>query len=181
MWGQTDRAVPMEGKQLAHYRILKKLGQGGMGVVYLAEDTKLSRQVALKVLAEELQRSPESLARFRTEARAAAALNHPNIATLYSVEEADGQVFITMEYVDGPPLRKFIPAQGLELKKFFQWAVPLADAFSHAHERGIVHRDIKPDNILIAKDQSPKVLDFGLARFDQIGRASCRERVYVLV
>ncbi|MBI3666899.1 MAG: protein kinase, partial [Acidobacteria bacterium] len=117
-----------EGQTLSHYRIVKKLGEGGMGVVYLAEDTQLSRLVALKVLAEELKRSPESLARFRTEARAAAALSHPNIATLYSVEEVDGQVFITMEYVDGPPLRKFILPKGLELKQFFQWAVLLADA-----------------------------------------------------
>ena len=154
----------MEGTLLAHYKIVRKIGQGGMGVVYLAEDTKLGRMVALKLLAQELLTTPESVERFRIEARAAAALNHPNIATLYSVEEADGRLFLTMEYVEGQPMSAQVSPQGLEVNQFAQLFIPLADAFAHAHDKGIVHRDIKPENILITKEKTPKILDFGLAR-----------------
>ncbi len=165
----------MEGGLLSHYRIIRELGHGGMGVVYLAEDTKLGRLVALKVLADHLTGSPESLERFRTEARAAAALNHPNIATLYSVEEAGEKTFLTMEYVDGQPLAALLASGGLELNRFFQWFTALADAFAHAHEKGIVHRDIKPENILLTRDQAPKILDFGLARIDRPSLAPAGE------
>ncbi|MBI4550682.1 MAG: serine/threonine protein kinase, partial [Candidatus Latescibacteria bacterium] len=129
---------------LLHYRILRLLGQGGMGEVYLAEDTRLKRQVALKVLPEALRRDPARLRRFRTEAEAAAQLNHPNIAHLYSIDEADGLLFITMEYVDGQPLAQLIPPTGLPLAQFFAWFLPLSDALAHAHEHGITHRDLKP-------------------------------------
>src|SRR5712692_4264531 len=157
----------MERQILLHYRIVKKLGEGGMGSVYLAEDTKLDRKVALKLLPEALGKSPEYVERFRTEARAAAALNHPNIATLYSVEEADGQMFLTMEYVEGQPLGRLIASDGLPLQQFFRWMIPIADGFCRAHEKGILHRDIKPDNVLISTEGIPKILDFGLARIDR--------------
>lgn len=157
----------MENKNLAHYRIVRKLGEGGMGVVYLAEDLKLERPVALKILSDELTRSKESLERFRVEARAAAALNHAHIATIYSVEEAEGRTFITMEYVKGRPLKELIPPNGFGLRQFFQLAIPMADAFARAHEKGIIHRDIKPSNVVVSEDNVPKILDFGLARIQQ--------------
>ena len=154
----------MVGKTLLHYHILKKLGQGGMGEVYLAEDTRLKRQVAIKVLPESLRENPERLARFRREAEAAAKLNHLNIATIYSIEEADGQTFITMEYVEGKSLSSCIPSDGMDLDTFFDTFMPLADALAHAHGYGRIHRDLKPGNIMIAEDGTPKILDFGLAR-----------------
>ncbi len=157
----------MEGKSLSHYRIIRKLGGGGMGEVYLAEDTKLGRQVAIKLLAAELTRSPENVERFRIEAKAAASLNHPNIATVYSVEEVEGRMFIVMEYVEGQSLGKVIPSGGMALKEFFRLAIPLADALAKAHEKGVMHRDVKPGNVIVTPESVPKVLDFGLARIQR--------------
>jgi Tol biopolymer transport system component/predicted Ser/Thr protein kinase len=152
------------GQRLQSYLILEKLGRGGMGEVYLAEDLRLGRRVALKVLPEEMTSDPAVVRRFRQEARAAAALSHPNVAHLYSVEEFEGRPFITMEYVTGRPLRVLIPASGMEIARFLTLALPLTSGFAAAHARGIVHRDIKPENILVTEAMEPKILDFGLAR-----------------
>jgi len=152
------------GKNLAHYRILKSLGKGGMGEVYLAEDTKLNRRVALKILPPEMAGDPERRRRFEREAQAVAALNHPNIVTIHSVEEVDGIHFLTMERLEGETLAAQVPKEGLPLGRFFEIAVPLLDAVSASHERGITHRDLKPDNIIVTDDGRLKVLDFGLAK-----------------
>ncbi|MBT3190951.1 MAG: serine/threonine protein kinase, partial [Verrucomicrobia bacterium] len=132
--------------------------------VYLAEDSKLDRQVAIKVLPDAVRSDPERLARFRREAKAAASLNHPNIATVHSIEE-DGDIhFIVMEHVDGETLAKHLPSDGIKLDLFFNTFIPLVDALAHAHAQGRIHRDIKPANIMITADGTPKILDFGLAR-----------------
>jgi Tol biopolymer transport system component/predicted Ser/Thr protein kinase len=154
----------MLGKTLAHYKILEKLGEGGMGEVYAAEDTKLGRRIALKILPEELAKDPERLKRFELEARSIAALNHPNIVTIFSVEEAGGVHFITMELVEGKNLSEAIPKNGMTLEKIFEIAIPLADAVSTAHNAGITHRDLKPANVMIGNDGRLRVLDFGLAK-----------------
>lgn len=153
----------MERGKLAHYEILEKIGSGGMGEVYLARDTKLDRHVALKVLPPELAGSAERRERFEREAKAIAALNHPNIVTVHSVEEADGIHFITMELVRGKRLTELIPKRGMPLDRFFDVAIPLADALASTHEHGIVHRDLKPDNLMIGDDGRLRILDFGLA------------------
>src|SRR5438094_5701693 len=154
----------MIGSTLGHYRIVRSLGRGGMGEVYAAEDTRLNRVVALKVLPADLAADPDRLKRFQREAQAVAALNHPNVVTIHSVEEAGGTPFLTMELVDGTPLDARIPRRGLELAPLLQLAVPLADAVGAAHERGVVHRDLKPSNIMVGNDGRLKVLDFGLAK-----------------
>ena len=138
----------MVGQTLAHYKILEKIGSGGMGDVYLAEDTKLDRKVALKVLPPGLAENEERRARFKREAKAIAALNHPNIVTVYSVEEAAGVHFITMEMVRGKTLSELLPERGFSLAKLLALAIPLADAVSTAHDQGIIHRDLKPDNVM---------------------------------
>ena len=140
-----------------------------MGEVYLAEDTTLKREVAIKFLPESVRHDPERLRRFRTEAEAAAKLNHPNLATVHSIEEAEGEIFITMEYVDGRPLGEHIGSSGLDLDRFLDWFLLLTDALAHAHEQGLVHRDLKPANIMVRKDGTPKILDFGLARIVALG------------
>ncbi len=157
----------MIGQTLAHYKILEKIGSGGMGDVYLAEDTKLDRKVALKVLPPELAESEMRRARFQREAKAIAALNHPNIVHVYSVEEVEGVHFITMELVQGKTLTELIPKKGLALNKFFELAIPLADAVSAAHQKGIIHRDLKPDNLMQDEERRLKILDFGLAKWRQ--------------
>jgi len=154
----------MIGQTVGHYRILDRLGVGGMGEVYRAEDTKLKRQVAIKVLPPEVAGSQERLHRFRREAEVVASLNHPNIVMIHSVEEIEGLHFLTMELVEGTPLQRAIPRGGLSVERYFEIAVPLADALSAAHEKGIVHRDLKPDNIMISDRGVVKVLDFGLAK-----------------
>jgi Tol biopolymer transport system component len=154
----------MVGTRLHHYRILRKLGSGGMGEVYAAEDEKLQRQVALKLLPPDMAADPERLQRFQREARAVAALNHPNVVTIYSVEEADGVHFLTMEVVEGRTLSDVIPADGLPLDALLKLAVPLAEAVAFAHEHGIIHRDLKPANVMLTSDGRLKVLDFGLAK-----------------
>ena len=154
----------MIGQTLAHYRITAAIGAGGMGEVYRATDTKLGRDVALKVLPAEMASRPERLERFQREARAVAALNHPHIVTIHSVEEADGVHFLTMELVGGQPLDRVIPESGLPVERILEIATALADALVAAHERGIVHRDLKPANVMVTDDGRVKVLDFGLAR-----------------
>src|SRR6186713_3239636 len=143
---------------LAHYRIVRPIGAGGMGEVFLAEDKKLGRQVALKVLALAQAADPERRARFEREARAVAALNHPNIITIYSVEEQDGILFMTMELVEGKTLAEAIPPGGLSVQRFLELSIPLADAVGAAHQRGITHRDLKPANVMIGDEGRLKVL-----------------------
>jgi serine/threonine protein kinase len=152
------------GMKLGHYEIGAAIGAGGMGEVFRATDTKLGRAVALKVLPAAMADDPERLARFQREARAVAALNHPNIVTIYSVEEEGGIHFLTMELVEGQPLSNLIPERGFPIERILATAASLADALAAAHERGIVHRDLKPANIMLTNDGRLKVLDFGLAK-----------------
>jgi TolB-like protein/Tfp pilus assembly protein PilF/tRNA A-37 threonylcarbamoyl transferase component Bud32 len=154
----------MIGQTLAHYRVIAAIGAGGMGEVYRATDTKLGRDVALKVLPPDVARDPERLARFQREARAIAALNHPHIVTIFSVEETGGVHFLTMELVEGQSLDRLISASGLSVEQIVQIASALADALAAAHEKGIVHRDLKPANVMVTNDGRVKVLDFGLAK-----------------
>lgn len=154
------------GGELGHYRIERNIGSGGMGDVYLATDTRLNRKVAIKTLPTAFAKDPAFVKRFRIEAQAAANLNHPNVATIYSVEEIDDRSIITMEYVEGKVLSEITPDRGLDIRTFLDWFIPISDALAHAHERGIVHRDIKPGNIMITTDGTPKILDFGLAQME---------------
>ena len=154
----------MIGRTLSHYRINAAIGAGGMGEVYRATDSKLGRDVALKVLPPDVACDPERLARFQREARAIAALNHPHIVTIHSVEEADGVHFLTMELVEGQALDRLIPANGLPVERIFEIAGALAEALAAAHEKGIIHRDLKPANVMVTEDGRVKVLDFGLAK-----------------
>jgi len=154
----------MIGQTLSRYKITGMLGEGGMGVVYRAEDPELGREVALKLLPAEMADNPKRLERFRREAKAVAAINHPNIVTIHSIESVETTHFLTMELVEGESLDRLIPPGGMPLAKVFDIAVPLADALSSAHERGIVHRDLKPANVMITQENRIKVLDFGLAK-----------------
>jgi len=155
----------MIGSTLGHFKIVKQLGKGGMGEVWAAEDTKLGRRVALKLLPPELAEDADRLARFEQEARAVAALNHPNIVTLHSIEEAEDRHFLVMELMTGRTLDHVVPAEGLPADRLFDLAIPLAAAVAAAHERGVVHRDLKPANVMIGDDGTLKVLDFGLAKW----------------
>ncbi|HQU93494.1 MAG TPA: serine/threonine-protein kinase, partial [Pyrinomonadaceae bacterium] len=155
------------GNSVGHYNIEKAIGSGGMGEVYLATDTTLGRKVALKTLPPSFASDPSFLRRFRNEAQAAANINHPNVATVYSVEDIDGLRFITMEYVEGKTLDRLTPDGGLAMKTFVEWLEPIAHALHAAHKRGIIHRDVKPGNIMISADGTPKILDFGLAQFER--------------
>lgn len=156
----------MIGRELNHYTVLAKLGEGGMAQVYRARDNRLDREVALKVLPDEMARDERRIARFEHEAKVVAALNHPNIVTIYSVEEAEGVHFLTMELVDGKSLDEIIPPDGLELGAFYRIALPLLDAVGAAHRRGITHRDIKPANVMVNSEGVVKLLDLGLAKLD---------------
>jgi serine/threonine protein kinase len=158
----------MTGRIFAHYEILERLGEGGMGVVYKARDTHLDRFVAIKILPPAKMTDPERKRRFVQEARAASALNHPNIVTIHDIDQTDEIDFISMEYVAGKTLDRLIPRHGMRLNEALECAVQISDALARAHSAGIIHRDLKPSNIMVDEHGMVKVLDFGLAKLTEL-------------
>src|ERR1051325_5292389 len=158
----------MIGQTVFFYKILEKLGEGGMGVVYKAQDSKLDRAVAIKFLPPHLSASAENKARFIQEARATAALHHPNILNVYDIDEQDNRTFFVMEYIDGKTLKSHIASlkagEGIPVRQAIDWTIQIAQGLRAAHDKNIVHRDIKPENIMLTRDGHPKIMDFGIAK-----------------